>query len=309
MLVAPDASHIGKRLSIRCSDDAGFRDYLGVMKSLSTIEKRDGSILTFDPSRIVAWRIVESPTSRAGFGAPTSMRIREIESVLTTTWPPLEVEMRSGWRYRAGAGYTYRANSILPQGTPGYGDPLLSLDEELNFAIDFYRTRNITPTFHIPLPSYQELDEYLDAHGWEIHLEAFAMVANRMEIDARRDCEFVLTDLPTDEFQETRGVLEGAAMMSAYPAKYLVLRNPEGLAFATGRISVDGDWAAITNLFVKPEFRKQGWSKSVLAGLIESVEAPKIVLQVESSNFVALSLYESLGFHNHHTYRFRKLRS
>jgi ribosomal protein S18 acetylase RimI-like enzyme len=130
-----------------------------------------------------------------------------------------------------------------------------------------------------------------------------------MEIDARRDCEFIVTDNPTDEFQETRGVLEGASMMSAYPAKYLVLRNSEGEPFATGRISVSGEWAAITNLFVKPEYRGQGWSKSVLAALIESVDAPKITLQVEISNVVALALYESLGFRKHHTYRFRTLLS
>ena len=309
MLTAPDSSLIGKRLSIRCANGAGFRDYLGVMRSLTSIEKRDGSILNFDPNQIVAWRLVEELSARAGFGAPTSMRIREIESALTTTWPALEVEIRGGWRYRAGAGYTYRSNSILLQGAPGIGEPLLALDAEIDFAINFYRQRNITPAFHLPLPSYLELDEYLDSSGWAIHLEAFAMVANRMEIDAREDCQVVITDLPTDEFQATRGVTQGVAMMSAYPAKYLVLRDLDGAPFATGRISVDGEWAAITNLFVKPDYRRQGWSKVVLRELINSVAAPKIALQVESNNIAALGLYESLGFHNHHTYRFRKLLS
>jgi len=305
MLAAPDSSHIGLRISLRCSEGEGFRDYLGVMRSLGTVEKRDGSILTFDPTKIVAWRIVEKATARAGYGAPTSLRIREIESVLTTTWPPLEIEIRGGWRYRAGAGYTYRANSVLPEGGPGFGDPLLSIDDEVAHAIEFYRSRNITPSFHVPLPSYSELDEYLAARGWNIHLEAFAMVADRMEIDARTDGEIVITDLPTDEFQETRGVMQGAAMMSAYPAKYLTIRDPHGNSIATGRISVAGEWAAITNLFVKPEYRSQGWSKVVLRELIDSVQAPKITLQVENTNVVALALYESLGFHDHHTYRFR----
>jgi GNAT superfamily N-acetyltransferase len=309
MLAIPDASHIGLRISIRCTEGASFRDYLGVMRSLTTIEKRDGSILTFDPAQIVAWRIVEEATARAGFGAPTSIRIREIESVLTTTWPPLEVEIRGGWRYRAGAGYTYRANSVLPEGGPGLGDPLLSLADEVSYAIDFYRSRDITPSFNLPLPSYAELDDYLAANGWNIHLEAFAMVADRMEIEARTDCTVEISDLPSDLFQEVRGVTQGAAMMSAYPSHYLVLRDSQGTPCATGRISVAGEWGAITNLFVKPEFRGQGWSKVALRELISVVSASKFALQVDASNSVAINLYESLGFRKHHSYRFRTLLS
>ena len=55
----PGESEIGLKLSIRCADpEGGFRDYLGILISLDTVQRRNGELKTFNPQSIVLWKIV-----------------------------------------------------------------------------------------------------------------------------------------------------------------------------------------------------------------------------------------------------------
>jgi hypothetical protein len=57
----PSAAHIGQRVSIRLHDpDGGFRDILGVLESENTVRKKDGSLVSFDLTKIAVWKIVPS---------------------------------------------------------------------------------------------------------------------------------------------------------------------------------------------------------------------------------------------------------
>ena len=52
---------VGKRVSIRLHDpEGGFRDLLGTLIAIDQVEKRDGSISTFDKKDVFAFRIVEN---------------------------------------------------------------------------------------------------------------------------------------------------------------------------------------------------------------------------------------------------------
>ena len=56
----PGVTEIGKRLTIRLFlTEGGFRDLLGFLESPTTIRKKDGSLVEFDPAHIFVWRIVE----------------------------------------------------------------------------------------------------------------------------------------------------------------------------------------------------------------------------------------------------------
>jgi hypothetical protein len=55
----PSAAQIGERVSIRLHDpQGGYRDLLGILVSENTVKKKDGTLITFDPSKIAVWKVV-----------------------------------------------------------------------------------------------------------------------------------------------------------------------------------------------------------------------------------------------------------
>ena len=59
-ITAPDSSIIGARVSIRVHDEepGKFRDLLGHLVDLSHVRDKNGVVKEFDPSAIVAWKVV-----------------------------------------------------------------------------------------------------------------------------------------------------------------------------------------------------------------------------------------------------------
>jgi hypothetical protein len=59
--VQPSAAQIGQRVSIRLHDPAGgYRDILGILESENTLRKKDGTLVSFDPTMIAIWKVVPS---------------------------------------------------------------------------------------------------------------------------------------------------------------------------------------------------------------------------------------------------------
>ncbi|MFZ9909509.1 MAG: cysteine--tRNA ligase [Candidatus Nanopelagicaceae bacterium] len=57
---------IGQRVSIRLREEAGgFRDLLGILRSPTEVERKDGSIATFNPNQVFAFRHVLPRTTKA----------------------------------------------------------------------------------------------------------------------------------------------------------------------------------------------------------------------------------------------------
>ena len=55
----PSAAQIGQRVSIRLHDpEGGYRDLLGILESATQVRKKDGSLITFDPTKIAMWKVV-----------------------------------------------------------------------------------------------------------------------------------------------------------------------------------------------------------------------------------------------------------
>jgi len=57
----PSVAEVGKKVSIRLVDRAegGFRDLLGTLISLTSVEKKSGEIREFNPEDIFMWKVVE----------------------------------------------------------------------------------------------------------------------------------------------------------------------------------------------------------------------------------------------------------
>ena len=300
---------IGARVSIRFHDpEGGFRDLVGYLESENTLRNRHGELIEFDHEKIAVYKVIEEKMNLAGHGAPLSVRIQELENVLTTTWPPVKEELFGKWLLRTSGKFTMRANSVLPCGKAPFGEPPKEIDEAITHVVAHFEKHGLVPTFSIPLPTYQELDSKLFDNGWIEKVRAHVMVADIAPLAMNKSKYKTTISESFDDawlaLQKDHGVAE---LMRACPALYASVFDGEKL-IGVGRTSHAEGWSALSRVFVEPDYRGQGVSKLIVNALLStSFEAgiKKSVLQVDSKNTVAISLYSSLGFSFHHEYVYR----
>ena len=300
---------IGKRVSIRFHDpEGGFRDLVGYLESENSLRNRHGELIEFDVEKIAIYKVIEEKNYSAGHGAPLSIRIQELERVLTQTWPALRQEFFGKWLVRTSGKFTMRANSVLPTGKAPYGEPSDDIDTSIAHVITHYEKEGLVPTFSIPLPTYADLDSILFDQGWIEKVRAHVMVADIAE-PASLQSEF--TTLVSDNFDQAWLALQDdygvADLMRGYPALYASVFDGEKL-IGVGRTAHADGWSALSRVFVHPQYRGKGVSKLIVNALLQgSLDAgvKKSVLQVDSRNTTAINLYISLGFNFHHEYVYR----
>ena len=299
--------HIGKRLTIRLHDvDGGYRDIVGILESPSTLRHKDGREITFSQKEIAIYREIIPIPQRAGKGAPLSMRIIELEMLLNTTWSATEQVMHGEWLYRASGKYTMRANSVLPQGAPPFGEPEKDIDEAIKDVITFYADRDLEPIFHLPLPLYEELFNYLLAHGWKEKLRAQVQVADIEVSEIHSDLALEVSATCNSEWLAVQGDEKLLSLMDKTQALYYILKK-ESTPVAVLRAGIRDDWAVISRLFVKPEFRGLKFSQELMRLVFRDLHSTGITmaaLQVDISNQAAIALYKGLGFRKHHEYSY-----
>ena len=300
---------IGKRVSIRFHDpEGGFRDLVGYLESENSLRNRHGELIEFDVEKIAIYKIIEEKNHSAGHGAPLSIRIQELERVLTQTWPPLRQEFFGKWLVRTSGKFTMRANSVLPTGKAPYGEPLDDVDKSIAHVIAYYEKEGLVPTFSIPLPTYADLDSRLFDQGWVEKVRAHVMVADIAE-PALLESEF--TTLVSDNFDDAWLALQDdygvADLMRGCPALYASVFEGKKL-IGVGRTAHADGWSALSRVFVHPQHRGKGVSKLIVNALLQAslnAGVKKSVLQVDSKNTTAINLYSSLGFNFHHVYVYR----
>ncbi|MEV0525605.1 GNAT family N-acetyltransferase [Streptomyces sp. NPDC050439] len=313
---------VGKRVSVRRLNEgpgAGekFTDTVGVLTSwddgVVLITRRDGERVHIPESSLVAGKVVPSaPARRRGPAAS----YRELARVAARAWPPVESEQLGEWELRAAAGFTRRANSVLPLGDPGR-----PLDEALAQVRQWYAEREL-PAYIQTATGTEDTQELLcaelDDRGWErevssaIHVGALAPLGDADVPGA--GAERVLLARSFDEawlrrykrFKEpgphVRKVLAGGP--SVWFASVPGASFDAGPA-AIGRCVVDGRWAGFMAVEVDPAHRRQGLATAVMAALSRQAlaeGASAAWLQVEDDNEGARALYGGLGFAAHHTY-------
>jgi GNAT superfamily N-acetyltransferase len=299
--------HIGKRLTIRLHDvDGGYRDIVGILESPSTLRHKDGREISFSQNEIAIYREIIPIPQRAGKGAPLSMRIIELEKLLNSTWSATEQVMHGEWLFRASGKYTMRANSVLPQGAPPFGKPEKNIDEAIKDVITFYADRDLEPIFHLPLPLYEELFNYLLAHGWKEKLRAQVQVVDIEELEIYSDLVLEVSATCSSEWLAVQGDEKLLSLMDKTQALYFILKK-ESTPVAVLRAGIRDDWAVISRLFVKPEYRGLKFSQELMRLVfrdLHSTGITKAALQVDISNQAAIALYKGLGFRKHHEYSY-----
>ena len=298
---------IGKRVTIRLHEPTGgYRDIVGILQSERELITSKSKSITFSPDEIAIWREIKPLPDLAGKGAPLSQRIIELEKLSDLTWPAQEIVEYGKWRLRISDGFSMRANSVLP-----IGEPPIDLASAVDEITHIYREKKLKPTFSIPLPIFDELDEYLEQHGWNIKIDANFLIRDIGAIEVSSDPQFSIEilDYPSEEWLETNSDQPLEKIMRRYPARYGAIKIGEQI-IAVGRIATLGSWSIVTRLFVNPSFRGKGVAKNLMNNLLSAAVsdgATKVALQVDNENGAALALYQSMGFTTHHKFVYRIL--
>jgi GNAT superfamily N-acetyltransferase len=310
------AAAIGARVTVRLHEaTGGFRDVVGILQrcgdGVNELLNSKGQIISFSEDEIAIWREIRPLPDRAGTGAPFSLRIQELEHLSDLTWPADEIKEIGKWRLRISDGFTMRANSVLPTGAAPFGEPNLDLSKAVDEVVKIYQEKDLTPTFTLPLPLYEELDNYLAGLGWKVKIGAEYLIndiPDNLDLESV-DFQIVITSEPTPEWLALQSDHQLERIMRNYPAHYAEIKF-DNQTVAIGRIATFGKWSLATRVFVNPEFRGKGIGTLLMRALMAAAKgdgATKVGLQVDSDNGAGLALYKSMGFRFHHFYNYRVL--
>ncbi|MEU0059909.1 GNAT family N-acetyltransferase [Streptomyces sp. NPDC006334] len=309
------AADVGKRVSVRRLGEPGvtqgkFTDTVGVLTSwdddVLVITRKSGESVRIPASSLVAGKVVPAaPARRRGPAAS----YEELARAASRAWRPLESERLGGWELRAAAGFTRRANSVLPLGDPG-----LPLDEALDAVRRWYGTRGL-PAYVQTSTGAEGTQELLCAElerrGWVREVTAELWIGALAPVADRADAEGVVLAREADEAwlarYQRKGVSEVALkVLGSGPSVWFAsVPGEAGVPAAVGRLVLDGRWAGFAAVEVDPARRRQGLGTRVMAALAgRAMEegASAAWLQVEDDNAGARSLYAGLGFGAHHAY-------
>ncbi|GGU08664.1 GNAT family N-acetyltransferase [Streptomyces violascens] len=311
------AADTGKRVSVRRLDPSGtpgslFADTVGVLTSwdngVLSITRKSGETVRIEESTLVAGKVVPAaPPRRRGPAAS----FEELAPVLARAWQPVESERLGDWTLRAAAGFTRRANSVLPLGDPG-----LPLPDALDHVRAWYAARGLPAYIQTATGAagtQERLCADLEQAGWEREVSAEVRIAALAPIaDLDADVSRVRLDRTVDEAWLSRyqrsltpgeHVLE---VLNSGPSVWFASVPGDGAApAAIGRCVVDGRWAGFMAVEVDPALRRQGLATAVMTALARRAldeGASAAWLQVEADNDAARALYEGQGFATHHSY-------
>ncbi|MFF9492173.1 GNAT family N-acetyltransferase [Streptomyces flaveolus] len=320
------AADVGKRVSVRRLSEPGvtgekFTDTVGVLTSWDNgvllITRRSGESVRIPESTLVAGKVVPSaPARRRGPAAS----YEELARVAARAWPPVESEWLGEWELRAAAGFTRRANSVLPLGDPG-----MPLDDALTAVRRWYGARGL-PAYVQTATGAEGTQELLCAElerrGWVREVTAEVWTGGLAPVADRAEGTGVVLSREADEAWLSRyrrkGVSDVAlrvlgsgspraseAERGGGPSVWFATVPGAQAPAAIGRCVVDGRWASFAAVEVDPGQRRRGLATEVMAALARRAldeGASAAWLQVETDNAGARALYAGMGFSAHHAY-------
>lgn len=302
------------------SGGPAMTDLLGVMESWdgasTRVRAEDGTVTEIAIADIVSGKPVPPrPSTRLRISAEQACRMSN------ASWPAVHTRPLGDWLMRASDGFSARANSVM-----AIGDPGVQFEEAVARTIEFYREHRLTPWAQVVVGS-QTGDRFLGS-GWTLarpgEADSELQVASVAKA-ARAARAMMPSSAPPVRVGGTLtpAWLANDARALAHPdAAVAVLQGPDQVGFveidspgaaaddplvAKGRVACEGDWAGITDVWVAPEHRRRGLGAVVLDAMLSWAAergATSTYLQVRADNAPALALYATLGFRNHHTYRY-----
>ena len=308
MPVVIDDSAVGRRVVIRFSRSSGgdrpLSDVVGELLRLdedwAEVRARSG-VQRVPRSAIVAARLV----------APDRRTILELEAVMAAGWRAAETTELDGWLLRANAGWTRRANSVLPLRTSS-----LPLPRLLDSVAAFYAERGLRPLIQLPLPARGLIDAELARRCWQIEAPVVVLTRELPPVGGDEGAHPVtisstLTDAWRAGYHARDGVLTpvAVALLERHQDVGFAHVAQDGRTHGIARATADSGWLGVTALEVSPDARRLGIATALMARLAawgSAHGARRAYLQVEADNADALALYRGLGYAEHHRYHYRR---
>lgn len=312
-----DGLRPGMRAVVRKRIEHGVTDALGDIVAMDSdtvsVRTRQG-VVVIDRALVVAAKQVPPRTARRG--APhLAISMDDLERIMVEGWPPIDRAELGDWILRAAAGFTGRANSVLPLGSPG-----VPLSAAVDHCESWYDERGLRRLFSLFGPAGFAVDD--DLLGRELLARAYAPFKNTMVLTASTGAlppevphvsgaRVRLEPVPSSAWWNVwagpgstvppaaRVVLTGA------PDQLFASLDVGGAVVGVARLAFAQVWAGISALQVAPEYRRTGVAMQLVSALgnesrtrgIRSVYA-----QVEQANSPSRNLFERLGFSVHHEY-------
>ncbi|HEX6325746.1 MAG TPA: GNAT family N-acetyltransferase [Jiangellaceae bacterium] len=313
---------VGHRVVVRYRlavpvDGAHATDVLGRLVDWSggrlSVRTQAGAVVDVPESDILAAKVVPARTV-------TRRAVRDLEAAAADGWRATETEWVGGWLLRAAGGFTGRANSCLPLADPG-----MPIDVAIDLVEKWYRARSLVPAFQVPAPLGTTVEAALDRRRWPPPPEdVLVLTAELADVMANTRADLPPVELaaePDDRWlaayhyrgttppPNAKSVLVNADVR-AFAA---VVVDDRPVAIARGAVSdspAGRRWLGITAVEVDPAMRRRGLASHVVTGLAEWARghgATDGYLQVSDGNASAITMYQRLGFTEHHRYRYRRL--
>lgn len=304
---------VGERAVVRWRLEVGepmLTDSVGTIVALSessvSVLTRRGRV-DIETSRIAAAKPIPPAPHRRG-AAHLAVSAGVLQELMVAGMPPLESQWLGRWLLRAAAGYTGRANSVLPLGSSDLADPIPTV-------ASWYADRGQPPLVQLFGPTGFDpaaddpLGTSLVARGWRVFQRTVVMTAPVPL--AQRPPSVPFLDSPDERWwaasspreREHRRVatrINGLVPASAFP---LALDGERAAGVA--RLAFANGWMGVFSVHVPTEYRRRGIARTLMhAAFAEAADRGISLsyLQVSADNTAAVRLYESLGYVPHHEY-------
>ncbi|HWD82533.1 MAG TPA: GNAT family N-acetyltransferase [Kribbella sp.] len=296
---------IGHRVVVRHRIPGGLTDVIGVLQAwtpdLVTVRHADSTLYEIPSADVTAAKpIPEMP-----------LRPVDVDQLFLTAAlgrPAAETSYLGQWLLRASAGWTGRANSLLPAGDPG-----VPLPDALRQTVAFYTERQLDPQAQVRVGSPP--DQEIRALGWvdarPEQSDVLVMHTTLDHVNAAPKYDVQVTEQPDDAWyaaafdgpvpEVAPKVLEGAAK-AAFASV-----SVDGQVVAVGRGSMTGHWLGVDSIRVAEGFRRRGLGTAVVQGLARWAGphgGRRTYLEVLQENTPAMTTYTRLGYHEAYRYRY-----